>query len=115
MHPLDLIFNFNLRADRVEHFLVVLNRYKLLLSLKQLLPPSCGLRPEHIWLERPDHKTEIMYIPSTCNHKARSVYIVYMIGQPKQWCNAEPPAWLDLNLQVRGHIMAPCCVLSISL
>ena len=64
MHPLDLIFNFNLQADRVEHYLVVFNLYKLLLSLKELLPPSCDLRPEQIWDERPDNETEIMYIPS---------------------------------------------------
>ena len=86
MHLLDLIFNFNLQADRVEHYLVVFNLYKLLLSLKELLPPSCDLRPEHIWDERPDNETEIMYIPSTRIHNARSVYL---IEQFKQWCNAK--------------------------
>ena len=88
VHPLDLVFDFRLQADRVEHYLVVLNLYKLLLSLKQLLPSSSHLRPEQVWDSRPDTETEIMYIPSTSKHNARSVY---MIEQPKQWCN-EPAA-----------------------
>ena len=53
-----IYFDLNRMQHRAELLAIVINIYRLLLSMRNQLPALHNLMPDNIWVPRPDHRTE---------------------------------------------------------